>query len=199
MIISSKVKANFFSLILQRVNLKCSILVILANDFHHISLSKGLQDLQSCMDFQYSTDITTWFTVTAGQQHSFCDVHHIVVWCFLRMCGDTVMDAKNSEVRKQRGRFFGIFRFHMPNAKCWQEELTNIHLCHFNIYGRIRLIYNPEPLNRFKFCSITIRTYIIATAFPTHLCLFVTLVFPGRQYFWHYHHFLWQYHRGILT
>ena len=133
MIISSKVKANFFSLILQRVNLKCSILVILANDFHHISLSKGLQDLQSCMDFQYSTDITTWFTVTAGQQHSFCDVHHIVVWCFLRMCGDTVMDAKNSEVRKQRGQFLASSdsTCQMPNA---DRRSSQIFICAISIY-----------------------------------------------------------------
>ena len=109
------------------------------------------------------------------------------------MCGDIVMDAKNSEVRKQRGRFLASSdsTCQMPNADRRSSQIFiyscisiyYIHLFHFYIYGRMSLTYNPEPLKRFNSCSITIQTYIIATAFPAHSCLFVTLVYPGRQYF----------------
>ena len=129
----------------------------------------------------------------------WCDVHHIL--CSLMFSAYVWWHSDGCQELwgwETEGTVFGIFRFHMPNAKSWQEELTNIHLFHFNIYGRMSLTYNPEPLKRFNSFSITIQTYTIATAFCAHLCLFATLVFPGRQYFWHHHHFLWQYHRGFL-
>ena len=122
------------------------------------------------------------------------------IWCFLRMCGDTVMDAKNSEVRKQRGRFLASSdsTCQMPKADRRSSQIfTYSSMCNFRIYSRTSLTYDPDPSIQSWLCRI--QSNIIATAFPAHLYLFVTLVFPGHQFFPHHNHFQWHYHRGIHT
>ena len=116
------------------------------------------------------------------------------------MCGDTVMDAKNSEVRKQRGRFLASSdsTCQMPNADRRSSQIfIYSSMCNFRIYSRMSLTYDPDPSIQSWLCRI--QSNIIATAFPAHLCLFVTLVFPVNQFFPHRHHFQWHYHRGIHT
>ena len=75
-----------------------------------------------------------WLLQGFSRKHD--DVHHITVWvdkkyyssmfsAYVWWHSDGCQELWGWETE---GPVFGIFRFHMPNAKSWQEELTNIHI-----------------------------------------------------------------------